>query len=259
MNMTITPKQRLPDFAPGTSGIAISTLADGALLAELLDVVGATFGDSVAHYADMDAERYRGLVVAAQDEINRRRMPRRLAEDRRDALGTILGTTDIMLQTNLYLRATRPGITRAQEHIGWHRESFYGPDMGASVNFWMPIKNVSAENAMRYVPESHLIPDEAIEAHQENDESVARFSAGHRIGLLYSPKRIVRGVDFSNQRALLVAQGDVAIFSGALIHGAAENRSAGLRFSVDFRLIAAPNLTVSKQHFASGKQYFEQL
>ncbi len=255
--MTITQKQ--PVFAPGTSGIAISTLTDDVLLTKLKEVVGAFFGEPISHYAAMDADGYRSLVVAAQDEINRCHMPRRLAEDRREELSAILGTTDIMLQTNLYLRATRPGITGTQEHIGWHRESFYGPDMGASVNFWMPIENVSADNAMRYVPESHLIPDEAIETHQEDDQSVARFSTGHRIGLLYSPKRIVRGVDFSCQRALLVTEGDVAIFSGALIHGAAENRSNELRFSVDFRLIAAENLMVSKQHFASGKQYFERL
>jgi hypothetical protein len=32
-----------------------------------------------------------------------------------------------------------------------------------------------------------------------------------------------------------------------------------MRFSVDFRLIASENLSASKHHFTSGKQYFEAL
>ena len=75
--------------------------------------------------------------------------------------------------------------------------------------------------------------------------------------MLYSPKRIVSGVDLTVHRPLVVVPGEVAVFSGALIHGAAENRFNGVRFSVDFRLIASQNLTVSKESFASGKQYFE--
>ena len=44
-----------------------------------------------------------------------------------------------------------------------------------------------------------------------------------------------------------------------LIHGAAENRSDKIRFSMDFRLIAEESLASAKEHFASGKSYFEPL
>jgi hypothetical protein len=250
--------QRLPVFPEGSSDIAISALADKALVAELDGIVGFFFARSVEHYLAMETQAYRALVAEAQDEMNRRRLARRLAEDRRVALAAILGTPDIMVQTNLYLRATRPS-TPDQEYVGWHRESFYGPDMAASVNLWLPIRNVSIDNALRYVPDSTTIPEAAIRTEQVDDRSVARFSAGHRIGLLYAPKRIVGGVDLSRHKPFVVLPGEAAIFAGALIHGAAENRTAQIRFSVDFRLIAAENLSVSKQHFASGKQYFEAL
>lgn len=249
----------LPVFPPDTSAIAVSRLADAALLAELQGVTRYFFAQPTGHYVGMEPDAYRALVAEAQDELNRRQMARRLADDRRAELAAILGTDAILIQTNLYLRATRPKSTSDQEHIGWHRESFYGPDMDTSVNFWVPIRNVSVDNAMRYVPDSHLIPDDAIQTVQEDSADVARFSAGHRIGLLYAPKRIVGGVELSTSRPLVATPGEAAIFSGALIHGAAVNRSDQIRFSVDFRAIAQGNLATEKHHFTSGKSYFERL
>jgi len=58
---------------------------------------------------------------------------------------------------------------------------------------------------------------------------------------------------------MVATPGEAAIFSGALIHGAADNRSDQIPFSVDFRAIAEPNLATDKHHFASGKAYFERL
>jgi ectoine hydroxylase-related dioxygenase (phytanoyl-CoA dioxygenase family) len=252
-------RKSFPVFPPGSSAIVISRLANSGLLAELQGVVERFFPRPTEHYVAMTADAYRALVAEAQDELNRRQMARRLAEDRRAELRAILGTDAILIQTNLYLRATRPNSTSDQEHIGWHRESFYGPDMDTSVNFWVPIRDVSADNAMRYVPDSHLIPDDAIATVQEDSADVARFSAGHRIGLLYAPKRIVGGVDLATNRALLARPGEAAIFAGALIHGAAENRGERIRFSVDFRSIAQGNLATDKPHFTSGKSYFERL
>jgi len=257
--MTQARSKSHPVFPPGSSAIVISRLANSALLAELQDVVDMFFAQPTGHYLAMAADTYRTLVAEAQDNLNRRQMARRLADDRRAELQAILGTDAILIQTNLYLRATRPRGTGAEEHIGWHRESFYGPDMDTSVNVWVPIRDVSADNAMRYVPDSHLIADDAIQTVQEDSADVARFSAGHRIGLLYAPKRIVGGVDLASNRPLLARPGEAAIFAGALIHGAAENRTERIRFSADFRAIAERNLATDKQHFASGKSYFERL
>jgi ectoine hydroxylase-related dioxygenase (phytanoyl-CoA dioxygenase family) len=260
MSTTSSSHPRLPVFDADSSAIAISALDDSSILAELRGIVRSVFDQPAAYYVNLQAEEYRRRVSQAQDEINRNQVARRLARDRHEALSKILGTSDIMLQSHLYLRATRPLRQNAsQEFVGWHRESFYGPDMDASINLWMPVDGVTVENTLRYVPNSHTIPDEEILLIQEQDQTMPRYSAGHRIGLLYAPKRIVGGVDFAAQRPLIVPYGSVAMFAGALIHGAAENRSEGLRFSVDFRLIAAENLTVSKQHFPNEKSYFEPL
>jgi ectoine hydroxylase-related dioxygenase (phytanoyl-CoA dioxygenase family) len=207
----------------------------------------------------MDSRSYQKLVADAQDEISARDFVRRLSADRRAELRDILGTERILIQSHLYLRATRPNVAAAQENVGWHREAFYGPDMQYSVNLWTPIANVSLANTLRYVPDSHLIPDAEIATVSEPDPIVERFSAGHKVGLLYAPKRIVSGVDLAQHRPFEVPPGSVAIFSGQLIHGAAANGSAAIRFSVDFRVIAADNLVERKQHFASGKEYFEEL
>lgn len=251
--------ERMPVFAANASGIVVSPLRDGAILAELRDITSRRFSQPVDDYVKADPRDYQKLVADAQDEINGREFVRRISEDRRAELCEILGTNRILIQTNLYLRATRPKVTGIQENVGWHRESFYGPDMQYSVNLWTPIANVTRDNILRYIPDSHLIPDSDIATVSEPDPIVERFSAAHRIGLLYAPKRIVSGVDLEASRPFEVPDGAVAIFAGQLIHGAAENRSRAIRFSVDFRVIAADNLVERKKHFSSGKEYFEEL
>lgn len=248
-----------PAFPEGSSGISTTRLLHQSLLTEVRDIVTYYFPRDTQHYVEMDADAYRGLVLAAQEELNRRQFTRRLAEDRRDVICEVLDTERPMIQTNIYMRGTRPSIIGVQEHIGWHRESFYGPDMDQSINLWMPILNVSADTVMRYIPDSHLIPDAGITTHSQPDDSVQRFSAGHKIGLLYAPKEITAGVDLSVSKPFCVLPGEVAIFAGHLIHGAAANQSDKIRFSMDFRLIAEESLSSAKEHFASGKPYFEAL
>ena len=223
-----------PVFPDGASGIRTSRLADADLIEDVRGVVDYFFPSETATYQQMQPDAYRGLVLAAQDELNRRAVTRRLAQDRRTVIEEHLQSDRILIQTNIYMRATRPAGTGVTENIGWHRESFYGPDMDQSINFWVPIANVTAQNALRYIPDSHLIPDAQIETVSEQDDSVDRFSAGHKIGLLYAPKSITGGVDLSQSKPLCVLPGEAAIFAGHLIHGAAENRSDRIRFSMDF-------------------------
>lgn len=248
-----------PSFPDHRSGMLAEPLGDPTLLQELQALVDFFFPRSTQDYVAMAADDFRALVLSAQDELNAREFARRLATDRRETICRVLDSDRPLIQTNAYLRATRPHVAGVQENIGWHRESFYGPDMQESINVWVPIANVSAENAVRYVPESHLIPDEDIVTASEEDGSVERFSTAHKIGLLYRPKEIVSGVDLTDSKPLVALPGEAAIFSGAMIHGAAANHSDQIRFSVDFRMLAAESLSHGKDHFASGKSYFEPL
>jgi len=251
--------RRQPIFPAGSSGIIVTRLTDTSLLTVLRDVAARYFPEPADAYAAMDADRYRQRVAEAQDAINALSIGQRVVQDLRSDLQAVLATDRILVQSSVYLRATRPKVTGVQENVGWHRESFYGPDMEYSVNVWMPIANVNPDNMLRYIPDSHLIPDDQIVVVSEPDPTMPRYSAGHRIGLLYAPKRIIGGVDLSAHRPFAVALGEVAIFSGQLIHGAAQNRSDSIRFSIDFRTIAKANLREQKDHFASGRKYFEEI
>lgn len=248
-----------PRFPEGTSGIVVAQFPSSDPLEQLIATVQKYFSGAASEYEGMPSTIYWNLVARAQDEMNEQGMPRKLANELREILISILQSTDLAVQTNLYLRATRPISSGIQEAIGWHRESFYGPNMQHAVNVWIPILNVTPENSLRYIPQSHLIPDENIEIVQKENPNVPRFSDGHKIGLLYAPKTIVRGVDFDRACPLIVPVGAAAIFASSLIHGAATNTTQDIRFSADFRVIAAHNLRDNKPHFASGTRYFEPL
>ena len=93
------------------------------------------------------------------------------------------------------------------------------------------------------------------------DQYTKKFSSGHKIGLMYSPKKIISGVDLSLDKPMNVPYHSSAIFSGNLVHGAAKNTSQSIRFSLDFRVMPEKYFDINlnkKDHFASGKDYFEK-
>lgn len=178
-----------------------------------------------------DAETYRGYTAAEYHKVVAD------AQDymRRNGMAELLVTPSLKLKLHpVYLRATRPNV-EGQEVVGWHREEFYGAPKGI-LNLWVPIKGVTVENTLRYVPDSDKIPDEEIITDQCDDPEIHKGSDGNKIGLLYSPKTIIAGVDFDKAVPLEVPYGSAALFSGSLIHGAAINRTKEIRFSVDLRL-----------------------
>ncbi len=179
-------------------------------------------------YWGWDAKQYHALVAEAQQSLRRADMAAKLADSAREHLpaGHTLG--------RLYLRAARPNA-KGQESVGWHREEFYGSPKG-TLNFWAPVRGVTRENTIRYIPGSEHIPDDEIKIEQAPDAVIAKGSNGNEIGLLYAPKHIIGGVDFTKAQPLEVPLGSAAIFSGSVIHGAAINRGPDIRFSVDFRV-----------------------
>ncbi len=203
-------------------------------------------------------EEYRKIIANAQTILNDFGLAKGIAGVLRTSLCRLSGSLDLMVQSNLYLRAARP-ISDGQEAVGWHRESFYGCQPQA-LNVWMPVMNCTPENSMKYIPGSASIPDEKIITEQDEAYGVEKGSVGHKVGLLYAPKRIVGGVDLSKAVPLVVPEGSVAIFSSALIHGAAVNRGPGIRFSIDFRVIAKEHVGKQKKSFAGeGQDFFVPL
>lgn len=231
------------------------------VLPELLARINEFFPLTEDQYVLQDTQTYREIMLATQEQLTREDMQEKILRAIRGDIVSYMGTGDLLIQNNLYLRASRPHLPTEQENIDWHREPFYGPNLENSVNIWTPIRGVCEKNTLRYVPESQKIPCENIQTVNVGSESTARYSIGHKLGFNYDPKKIVSGIDFSLAKPLLVPLGASAIFPGMLIHGAAVNCATAIRFSVDFQVMAKQHYKSSnkKYHFSSGKPYFREL
>ncbi len=215
-------------------------------------------------FLNLNNEKYRDIILDIQNELNDKEYGIKIVNEIKTAICKYLRTKSFLIQSNLYLRATRPILEKTinkkinTESIDFHRESFYGSNMEKSVNIWTPIKGVNNKNTLRYIPESHLINEKSIKVKNIKNKSVSRFSSGHKLGFQYSPKKIVGGVDLANSKKMNIKLGHSSIFSGNLIHGAAINESKQIRFSCDFRVIRKKDYSTKNKifHFASGKPYF---
>ncbi|MCA3711469.1 MAG: phytanoyl-CoA dioxygenase family protein [Phenylobacterium sp.] len=241
------------------SGVRFARHQTPGTLRDLRRVVDAVFPEDESRLIGMEIGAYRALVLEAQTELNAKDFVRRLCQEVRDDIVEVIGEDRFYIQTNLYLRAARPESGGSPEAIGWHRETFYGPNMERSVNIWTPVRGVSERNTLRFIPKSQSIPEAEIQTVSVADEVTEKGSVGNRIGFLYSPKVIQSGVDLDNSQPMQVPEGRSAIFPGLLIHGAGHNLDNRIRFSVDFRILpfSAYASTSKPYHLASGKPYFE--
>lgn len=234
------------------------------MLLELLQgIVHRWFPKPGAFYLRYGPQEYHSLVLQAQNEMNEIRMPQLIVSSIETELKQILNTYVVYHQSNLYLRAARPRLGSEygrQEVVGWHRESMYGGPEQAW-NLWIPVLNVVSDNTLRYIPGSDKLPTDALKIEAGTpDPNVAKGSDGNKIGLLYEPKTITGGVDFGTAQRIELPPDACAVFPGELIHGAAVNDGADIRFSVDLRIIALRYVSGGKQfHAASGREYFVPL
>lgn len=243
------------------SSIKIISHCNDDVFDELNQLVDKVFPGDESHYLDLDLETYRTLQVKLQDKFNDNKAVQKIIGSIKEELAAYLDTSEFLVQSNIYARGSRPNQNTLQENIGWHRETFYGPNMEKVVNVWTPIRGCNEQNTLQYIPNSHLIPDKEIIVRKRDDKFTKRFSLGHKLGFQYAPKDIVGGVDLSKATRLVVAEKNSAVFSGNLIHGAAENRSSAIRFSCDFRVIRKKDFSIENKqaHFSSDKPYFIEI
>ena len=229
-----------------------------SLRQEVLCIIEQIFPKDEVTSVEMDVHDYRHLMLCAQNALNEMEIGNKIVKSLFPALSELLKTEDILIQSNVYLRASRPTKQPNQENIGWHRETFYGANMHKALNIWTPIKGVNEDNTLQYIPESHLIPENNIIIEQSRDSITEQFSDGHKLGFQYKPKQIIGGVNFNSREKMNVPIGTSAIFDGNLIHGAAENKSSTIRFSLDFRILRKKDYTSENKsfHLSSGKPYF---
>ncbi len=247
-----------PDTLSG-SGIRSARHRTPGTPRDLRRAVDAAFPVDESGLTGMEIGAYRAHVLEVQTELNASDFVRRLCQEIQDEITDAIGEDRFFIQTNLYLRAARPETGGNREAIGWHRETFYGPNMERSVNIWTPVRGVSARNTLRFVPGSQAIPESEIRTVSVADDVTEKGSAGNRIGFLYSPKVIQSGVDLEASQPMEAPEGCSALFPGLLIHGAGHNLDSQIRFSVDFRILpfSAYSSSSKAYHLASGKPYFE--
>jgi len=240
------------------SGTLLTKHTSITTLSSVERVIDKYFSEVSDNGLELKENDYFKIVKAAQDELNSCDTAFKIVEQIEDDLICFLDDSKYLVQSNLYLRATRPILGR-EESIGWHRESFYGPNLEECVNIWTPIKNVTKDNTLHFIPGSHLIDDKDIKTERTVSLKTAKGDLRNKIGFLYEPKKILSGINLKNSRPLMVPFGSSGIFKGSLIHGSAINNCKKIRFSVDFRVIADKNYKSTKAktfHAASNKPYF---
>lgn len=242
------------------SSIAIFDHTD-EVHAVLCKEINSIFDQPDQVYFEQRLELFRSLMLEVQENLTAIDAQIQITKSISEALELYLGTSNWLIQSNLYLRAARPLRDKKSENIGWHREPFYGPELENSVNIWTPIRGVNEHNSLKYIPRSQNIPCEAIKTVNVGSQYTSRFSTGHKLGFNYDQKWIISGVDLGSGKRLVVETGKSAVFSGMLIHGAATNRSKKIRFSVDFQVIRKADYRSrgKKFHFSSGKPYFVEI
>ncbi len=225
-------------------------------------IIGQFFDLKESNYFKMKPDDYRDIVVAAQKKLNSINLVKKTIKNISKELFFALDTDKILVQSLAYLRATRPSTVKSGEFIQFHRESFFGKGMEKCFNVWTPIKGVSEKNSLNFIPMSHRIPLSKIKLKRKDSKFTKRYSAGHKIGLLYKDMIITSGVDLKKKTPLIVNDNHSAVFECNLIHGSAENKTNRIRFSYDFRIIRKKDYNKNmfkKQNFASGKEYFVEL
>lgn len=119
----------------------------------------------------------------------------------------------------------------------WHRDTWYAAPQ-QQINWWLPVYDVCADNAMRFDLEHFAKPvpnDSAkFDYYQANQDRVT--AAGH----VKSDPRVrpgAHGHAATSDVVLLPRPGSVLLFSGSNLHASIPNVTARTRYSIDFRTI----------------------
>ena len=212
----------------------------------------------------MSVGEFHECVYAAQRDINSGNIQDRIYQHEKSAFEREIGQS-LMRESVCFLRAVRPSKKDAtkSEAVGLHRETMYSDsphEISHCVNMWFPIRGVNENSSLKYIPNSHKVPDADLEvAVDEEGPRVGKHSTGHKLGFLYSPKKIVGGVDTQSLSTFKVGYGEYVLFSSMLIHGGAANHGSEIRFSLSMAIIPQVNVVVNKSYFAAGgKSHYEQ-
>jgi hypothetical protein len=220
-------------YSPSRSTLELVALAE--------DLIARAFGSKDPELAqhDMRPDEYAALLSELKPKFIhhpdcKRLLPEILASLGCDHQQTFFDVPRMRTSTSHNFLTT--GIAYAFHP---HRDTWYSAPM-CQVNWWMPIRGLTADNGMAFHPDffsKGLRNSSAIYNYQRwNQES--RFNASQHIKVDSRPQPKALGpVPMQPDIRLTPPPGGVIVFSGAQLHSSVENRSGRTRFSIDFRTV----------------------
>lgn len=134
-----------------------------------------------------------------------------------------------------------------------HRDTWYSAPM-CQINWWMPIFEIEAGNAMAFHPyhfDNPVDNDSECYDYQAWNAS-SRFTAAQHVGKdTRRQPQATRAMKTDPSTVVVAPPGGLLLFSGAQLHSSIPNQTGRTRFSIDFRtvhvgdlrsLAGAPNL-----------------
>ena len=140
------------NFEKDSSSIVVLPIGQ-TIYEDLREIIDSNFDSDEEKYLKMDMDIYRKKVLEVQNQLIDSGYPNKIAKKVLNYLQIYQNNREILVQANVYLRASRPArfFEQESESIGFHREYFYGPGMEYSTNIWVPIRGVSKDNSLRKI------------------------------------------------------------------------------------------------------------
>ena len=119
----------------------------------------------------------------------------------------------------------------------WHRDTWYAAPP-QQINWWFPVTEVRADNAMKFDPLSFARAVEndsaGFDYYQANRD---RLTTAKQVGTDVRSRPGARTHTPPDELIVLPPPGSILLFSGAQLHATITNTSGVARYSVDFRTI----------------------
>tara|TARA_B100000401_G_scaffold437738_1_gene384071 strand:- start:2404 stop:3054 length:651 start_codon:yes stop_codon:yes gene_type:complete len=216
----------------------------------------------------METEEFHNLILKTLNSINKninlKKMQKVIAKQFSETLSF---DEKFMVSSFTTFFVTRPNkspkVKNETEFVSFHRENFYGKYkyLNYQYNFWFPIFDIDLKQNVKYIPKSHLIPDNKIKVKKLRNFSIKKHSAAHKCGMNYAPKKIIKGVELKKARRFKVPKSHYLVLDANLIHGNGLNLSKKIRYSLAFGLI--PSKRINKKtmpiNFRTNKPHYVNL
>lgn len=227
--------------------------------------INKNFNQSIKYYNSLTTEKFREKVFDVKKKIVKSNIVNIIRIKVSDFLKNKLNIDDEIYFTSFFaFLVARPKKKNYDEVLDFHREAFYaGNDkkfIKHQLNIWVPLFDLRNNQAMKYIPKSHKIPDSKFKFKSTPVKTVKKNSASHHLGYLHTTKRIVKGVDLNNAKRFKTYKNKCLFFDSNLIHGSGTNFSNKMRFVIAFGIIEKKKYFKYKKKtiktFRSNQEYF---